>query len=93
MRTVPASAAKPRKSAPRVNKQESLAAVPVPRGLAELTSASRDAPSTATPGTRRASAVFSAATTSARQPAFAASKAAGSTPGTGASRPSPPSPA
>jgi integrase/recombinase XerD len=35
MRTVPASTARPRKSALRVNKQESLAAVPVPRGLAE----------------------------------------------------------
>ena len=35
MRTAPASAARPAKSALRVNKQESLAAVPVPRGLAE----------------------------------------------------------
>ena len=93
MRTVPASAAKPRKSAPRVNKQESLAAVPVPRGLAELTSASRDAPSTATPGTRRASAVFSAATTSARQPVSAAPTAARSTPGTGSRDPLVPRPA
>jgi hypothetical protein len=35
MRTAPASAARPAKSALRINKQESLAAVPVPRGLAE----------------------------------------------------------
>src|ERR1700676_4672429 len=35
MRTVQASTARPRKSALRINKQESLAAVPVPRGLAE----------------------------------------------------------
>jgi len=35
MRTAPAaSAARPAKSALRINKQESLAAVPVPRGLA-----------------------------------------------------------
>jgi hypothetical protein len=87
MRTVPASAAKPRKSALRVNKQESLAAVPVPRSLAELTSASRDAPSTVTRGTRRASAVFPAATTSARQPVSAAPTAAYSTPGTGSRDP------
>ncbi len=35
MRTVPARGGRPAKSALRVNKQESLAAVPVPRGLAE----------------------------------------------------------
>jgi len=36
MRTVLASAGKPRKSALRINKQESRAAVLVPRGLAAL---------------------------------------------------------
>jgi hypothetical protein len=35
MRTAPARGGRPAKSALRVNQQESLASVPVPRGLAE----------------------------------------------------------
>jgi hypothetical protein len=54
-----------------------------------ITSASVDAPTTRTPGTRAASAAFWAATTTVSEPGSAATTA-GSTPGTGRSRAEPP---